>query len=412
MDIKDKFDVAIIGGGPAGMMAAIFASKKNKKVILIEKNNVLGKKLLLTGDGRCNITNKNLESKELIKSLGKEWDFLLSGLSVFGFKETKKFFEENGLKLTEEENGKMFPFKKKSKDVLNVLISKLKENKVNVLLSSQVSEIKVKNNSISKIILSNKKEIIADKYILTTGGKSYPITGSTGEGFNWVKLLGHTIIEPRPALSPIEIKENWVKELSGTSLQDIGLNVWINNKIIKKWKGDILFTHFGITGPLVLDKSKEIDKFIREKNTMLSIDFFPDINNFDEYFSKIIDKNKNSSIKKTLSLIIPNRMVEHVLSFSKINGNKKGNNLLKEERIKLENILKKITIHPIGLLGFDKSMITSGGVFLKEIDSKTMKSKIIDNLFFAGEIIDLDGPCGGYNLQICWTTGYLAGINT
>lgn len=413
MEIKNKFDVAIIGGGPAGMMAAIFASKRNKKVILIEKNNILGKKLLLTGDGRCNITNRNLDKKETIKRLGKEWDFLLSGLFLFGFKETKKFFEEKGFNLIEEENGKMFPLKKRSKDVLNILISELKKNKVNILLNSQVREIKTKNKLISKIILNNGKEIIADKYILTTGGKSYPITGSTGDGFNWIKLLGHTLNEPRPALSPVEIKENWVKELSGTSLQDIGLNIWVNNKILRKWRGDILFAHFGITGPLVLDKSKGIDEFIKEKNMMLSIDLFPDksLDVFDQYFSKIIDKNKNSSIKKILSLIIPNKMVDYILSFSKIDYSKKGNNISKQERIKLENILKKIIIHPVGLLGFDKSMITSGGVSLKEIDSKTMKSKILDNLFFAGEIIDLDGPCGGYNLQICWTTGYLAGIN-
>ncbi|HOC53526.1 MAG TPA: NAD(P)/FAD-dependent oxidoreductase [Candidatus Pacearchaeota archaeon] len=413
MEDKNKFDVAIIGGGPAGMMAAIFAAKKDKKVILIEKNNTLGKKLLLTGDGRCNITNENLSKKEVIKNLGKNWDFLLSGLSLFGVNGTKDFFESNGLKLTTKENGKMFPFSEKSKDVLNLLIKELNKYNVKILLNAQVSEVEFKGKSISKIILKNKKEIIASNYILTTGGKSYPTTGSTGDGFVWIKSIGHEIKELRPGLSPFQIKENWVKELSGLSLSNIGLKVISGNKTIKKWKGDILFAHFGITGPLILDQSREISKLMEKNKIVLSIDLFPEksLEFFSEDIAQLIEKNRNRNVEKIVSLIIPNRLAQQVISFSKIDCNKKGNNISKKERVKLASILKNITLHPTGTLGFDRAMITSGGISLKEIDSKTMKSKLTNNLFFAGEIIDLDGPCGGYNLQICWTTGYLAGTN-
>jgi len=401
-----NYDVAIIGGGPAGIMAAISASQNNQNIILIEKNSSLGKKLLLTGDGRCNITNQNFIKKETVKSLGKQGDFLLSALSQFGFKETRDFFEKNGLELEIQENGKAFPVTQKSKDVLQLLIQQLKEKNIKILLNSKVSRIERKENSISKIILNDKKEIIANNYILATGGKSYPSTGSTGDGFSFSESLGHTLNELRPALCPIQVKEKWTKELSGLSLSNIGLNVFSDNNILKKWKGDILFAHFGLTGPLILDISSEIDEMMKKQKIIIAIDLFPD-KAADIY--QLINKNRNKNIKKILSLIIPQRLVSYVLSFSKINPNKKGNSILKQERLKLEGILNKITLHPIGLLGFDKAMITKGGVSLKEIDSKTMKSKIIDNLFFAGEIIDLHGPCGGYNLQICWTTGYLAG---
>lgn len=408
MKNNNKFDVAVIGGGPAGMMASICAAQNGAKVVLIEKNSSLGKKLLLTGDGKCNITNESFTKKETVRVLGKQGDFLLSSLSQFGFKETEQFFKEHGLKLIKQEKGKIFPETKKSKDVLNLLIKELKEKNVKVLLNSKVFKIESRENRISKLILENKKEIVANKYILATGGKSYPVTGSTGDGFNWAEMLGHKIIRPRPALCPIQVKENWVKELSGLSLSDVRLNVLVNDKIIKKYKGDILFAHFGLTGPLVLDVSGEIDELIKEQKIILAIDLFPDnlIN-----ISKLINENRNSNIKKILSLIIPQRLVSYILSFAKINPTKKGNIILKQERLKIEKILKQITLHPVGLLGFDKAMITRGGVSLKEIDSKTMQSKIINNLFFAGEIIDLNGPCGGYNLQICWTTGYLAGTS-
>jgi len=409
--MENIYDVAIIGGGASGMMAAISASQNGAKVVLIEKNNTLGKKLLLTGDGRCNITNENLSKRETVKLLGKQGDFLLSALSQFGFKETKDFFESHGLKLVFQENGKMFPITQKSKDVLGLLIQQLKKNNVKVLVNSEVFEIKRKGRLIEKINLNNGKEIIAKNYILTTGGKSYPVTGSTGDGFIFSKSLGHTIDELRPALCPIQVKEVWVKELSGLSLADVGLKALSDNKTIKKWRGDILFAHFGLTGPLILDTSREIGELMKENNITLAVDLFPDksLEILEIQISKLIDDNRNSSIKKIISSLVPQKLTDYILSFSKVKPDKKGNNILKQERTKIVSILKNITLHPVGLLGFDRSMVTSGGVSLKEIDSKTMKSKLIDNLFFAGEIIDLDGPCGGYNLQISWTTGYVAG---
>jgi predicted Rossmann fold flavoprotein len=407
----EKFDVLVIGGGPAGMMAALSASKNNKKVAIIEKNNLLGKKLLMTGDGRCNITNENFNKKETARLLGKDGDFLLSALSRYGLKETINFFEENGLKLEKQENGKYFPLSNRSKDVLDFLINQLKKEKIKIFNNRKVLEIKRKGRNITKIILNEKKELSADNYIIATGGKSYPITGSTGDGYIWARSLGHTIEEPRPALCPIQVKEEWVKELSGLSFDNIELSILINEKTFKKYKGDILFAHFGLTGPLILDISGELGELIKKQKVKISIDLFPNKTKekLEKEISKLIEINRNRKIQNVL--FVPQRLIPYILNFSKVDPKKKCNELLKEERQGIINVLKRITLRPIGLLGFDKAMVTKGGVCLKEIDSKTMKSKLIDNLFFAGEIIDLHGPCGGYNLQICWTTGCVAGQN-
>ena len=407
-----KYDIAVIGGGPAGMMAAIKAGESGAKVVLIEKNEKIGIKLLMTGGGRCNLTHVEKNIREFCSKFGKEGDFLLSPFSIFGTKETMEFFEDNGVEL-KNENGKVFPASEKAKDILNVLVSLLKKYKVEVLFSSEVREINKKGKSISSVSLMNGKEIEANQYILSSGGRSYPATGSSGDSFIWAKRLGHDIVDTKPALTPIETKEQWTKTLQGISLDDVSVSFVCNQKVEKEGRGEILFTHFGFSGPLILDMSRTIGDLLEKGKVKMMIDLFPDknIEQLDKFIISIFNKNRKKHILKFLNDFFPEKLSAFILNFSSIPSDRKSNDITKEERMRLIRFMKKIEVNVTGLLGFDKAMATHGGVSLKTIDSKTMKSKLINNLYFAGEAINLDGPCGGYNLQMCWTTGYVAGQN-
>ena len=407
-----KYDVAVIGGGPAGMMAAIKAGESGAKVVLIEKNEKIGIKLLMTGGGRCNLTHVEKNIREFCGKFGKEGDFLLSPFSVFGTKETMEFFEDNGVEL-KNENGKVFPASEKAKDILNVLVSLLKKYKVEVLFSSEVREINKKGKSISSVSLMNGKEIEANQYILSSGGRSYPATGSSGDSFIWAKRLGHDIVDTKPALTPIETKEQWTKTLQGISLDDVSVSLVCNQKVEKEGRGEILFTHFGFSGPLILDMSRTIGDLLEKGKVKMMIDLFPNknIEQLDKFIISVFNKNRKKHILKFLNDFFPEKLSAFILNFSSIPSDRKSNDITKEERMRLIRFMKKIEVNVTGLLGFDKAMATHGGVSLKTIDSKTMKSKLINNLYFAGEAINLDGPCGGYNLQMCWTTGYVAGQN-
>jgi hypothetical protein len=407
-----KYDVAIIGGGPAGMMAAIKAGESGAKVVLIEKNEKIGIKLLMTGGGRCNLTHVEKNIREFCGKFGKEGDFLLSPFSVFGTKETMEFFEDNGVEL-KNENGKVFPASEKAKDILNVLVSLLKKYKVEVLFSSEVREINKKGKSVSSVSLMNGKEIEANQYILSSGGRSYPATGSSGDSFIWAKRLGHDIVDTKPALTPIETKEQWTKTLQGISLDDVSVSLVCNQKVEKEGRGEILFTHFGFSGPLILDMSRTIGDLLEKGKVKMMIDLFPNknIEQLDKFIISVFNKNRKKHILKFLNDFFPEKLSAFILNFSSIPSDRKSNDITKEERMRLIRFMKKIEVNITGLLGFDKAMATHGGVSLKTIDSKTMKSKLINNLYFAGEAINLDGPCGGYNLQMCWTTGYVAGQN-
>jgi hypothetical protein len=407
-----KYDVAVIGGGPAGMMAAIKAGESGAKVVLIEKNEKIGIKLLMTGGGRCNLTHVEKNIREFCGKFGKEGDFLLSPFSVFGTKETMEFFEDNGVEL-KNENGKVFPASEKAKDILNVLVSLLKKYKVEVLFSSEVREINKKGKSVSSVSLMNGKEIEANQYILSSGGRSYPATGSSGDSFIWAKRLGHDIVDTKPALTPIETKEQWTKTLQGISLDDVSVSLVCNQKVEKEGRGEILFTHFGFSGPLILDMSRTIGDLLEKGKVKMMIDLFPNknIEQLDKFIISVFNKNRKKHILKFLNDFFPEKLSAFILNFSSIPSDRKSNDITKEERMRLIRFMKKIEVNVTGLLGFDKAMATHGGVSLKTIDSKTMKSKLINNLYFAGEAINLDGPCGGYNLQMCWTTGYVAGQN-
>jgi len=414
---KIIYNLAVIGGGPAGMMAGGRAGELGSRVILIEKNNYLGTKLLITGKGRCNITNAEEDLKKLINVYGPNGKFLYSALNKFSNKDVINFFESRGLKTKVERGDRVFPVSDNSKDVLEVLKKYLKQNNVAIKTDAEVKNIVVKNNSITKIELKNGEEIIADNYLIATGGKSYPGTGSTGDGYKWLKELGHTITELKPALTPIIVKENMVKELEGLSLKNVEVSLWKEKKLASYF-GEALFTGNGLSGPVVLNLSKKINEYFESSSARattdklkIKIDFKPalDFSTLDKRIQKDFAKQKNKQFKNSLDKLLPQKLIPVIIKLSKIEDNKKVNEITKEERKKIVKLLKEFELNVKGLVGFEKAIITSGGVDLKEVNPQTCQSKIIDNLYLAGEILDIDGPTGGYNLQVAWSTGCLVG---
>jgi len=406
---EDKFDVVVVGAGPAGMMAAGVAAESGAKVILIEKNKQLGKKLLLTGSGRCNITNAEFNLNELVKNYNNG-KFLFHVFSVFGPKEAINFFAEIGVKTKIERGKRVFPINDDAKEVLDALNKYLAKNKVKILLNSEVVFVGHRGKKINKLFLKDR-EIIAQKYIFCTGGKSYPLTGSDGSGYKLAKKLGHTVIKPLPALSPIRVKEEWVKNLQGISLRDVKISVFQKEKKQFSEEGEFLFTHFGISGPAVLNISAKVGDLLEKGETKICFDLLPLLNQeeFGKKLEEISKRHPKKTIKNILSDFAPKKLVEILSDIAGIDKNKIANSISKIERGIIVKAFKNLEVTAENILGFDEAKVTRGGISLKEIDHKTMKSKIIDNLFFAGEIIDVDGKTGGFNLQMCWSTGYIAG---
>lgn len=407
-----KYDLVVIGGGPAGMIMAGRAGELGARVLLIEKNTNLGSKLLITGKGRCNITNNTHDLKELIKIYGDNGKFLFSSFHEFGVQDVINFFNNLGVKTKVERGNRIFPVSDKSLDILKALKRYLKDSNVKIKTNSEVKRIIKKKGEIEKIILSDKTEILSDNFAICTGGKSYPLIGSTGDGYSWAKELGHRVIKQSPALTPIKLKESYVKELEGLSLKNVEISVYKGKKKLDSRFGEALFTNNGMSGPIIIDMSKNISKEL-DNNPTLKIDFKPALSfeELDLRIQKDFQENSNKMFRNSLDALLPKKMIPVVIKLSKIDEEKKVNLITKEERNKLLHLLKEFKLEINGLIGYNKAIITSGGIDLKEIDPKTMKSKIIPNLYFAGEILDLDGPTGGYNLQICWSTGYAAGNN-
>jgi len=410
---QEEFDVVVIGAGAAGLMAAGRAAELGAKVAIVDKNKTLGRKLLITGKGRCNITQGELSDKEFIKKLDKKGQWFFSALAAFGPAAVINFFESRGLKTKIERGGRVFPESDQAQDVLDILLKYLREKKVKIFAGEAVLGFNLEDKKIISVKLADRN-IVGKSFILCTGGKSYPVTGSTGDGYAWTSALGHTVIKPVPALVPIETKEVWPKNLQGLSLKNVNLNLWQNNKKQDFRFGEMLFTHFGLSGPIVLDISKKIGELLPKGEVTIEIDLKPalDIAQLDKRLQRDFAANGNKDFKNYLPDLVPQKMIEIVIKFSGVDAHKKLNAITKEERRKIAATLKSLRTGARGLMGFDQAIVTSGGVDLNEIDSRTMKSKIIENLFFAGEVIDLDGPTGGYNLQICWSTGYIAGTKS
>ena len=406
------YDVAVIGGGPAGMMAAISASKRGAFVVLIEKNKKLGKKLLLTGGGRCNLTNATFDNRELAKKYGEKGKFLLSPLSQWNVESNIKFFEERNLPTKTEEEGRVFPKSNLAQSVLDVLLSELNKQKVKIVTDSSVIKILHSKNKITEIQTTNGI-IQAKNYILATGGTARPETGSTGEGFKWLAELGHKIVTPDSALVPVKIAEQWVKKLQGLSLPSVKLTILQNSLKIKAQKGKILFTHFGISGPLALNMSKFIGEAMNQGVTTLSLDIFPDedLVSLDLKLQEHLKTFQNKKWQNALKGFLPALFVPVAVELSKIDPEIFVNKIPRAERLAFVKLLKNIRLTPTGLLGTEKAIVSSGGVSLEEVDFKTMRSLKIDNLYLAGDILNFDRPSGGFSLQICWTTGFVAGTN-
>lgn len=411
--IKKIYDLIVIGGGPAGMMAAISASRNGATVLLLEKNNKLGRKLLITGKGRCNITNAEFDNRELVKKYGDKGKFLFSGLSRFGTADTMELFESMGLKLKTERGQRVFPSSNKSQDVLDTLIDEMKKLEVVVKTRADVKKIIVENGSVQKISLTNGIEIVAKNYLIATGGVAYPSTGSDGRGYRWLRNSEHTIHEPEPALVPIQTKQKIVKQLEGLSLKNVEISLWQNDKKMDSRFGEAIFTYWGMSGPIILDLSKRAGELLKKGKVKLKIDFKPALgfSKLENRIQRDLDEAKNKMFKNSLDQLMPKSLIPVIVNLTRIDPDKQVNSITKEERSILTHLLKEFELDISGLADFDRAIITNGGVDLKEIDPKTMKSKIIDNLYVAGEILDLDGPTGGFNLQICWTTGFVVGNN-
>jgi len=403
-----KYDIAIIGAGPAGLMAGIRASELGAKVILIEKNKRPGLKLLSTGGGRCNITNAIFDSKEMAAHFDQPGKFLISALNRFGAKETIAFFNDRGVFTKIEKANQVFPESNRATEILNTLINDFKSQGGQLLTEASVRNLKVTGNNITGLVLNNGNQLEARNYLIATGGRSYPNTGSTGDAYLWLKKLGHTIITPQPALSPIVVKDKIVKKLEGLSLTNVVLNLYDDHKKIKTITGDIVFTANGISGPAALDLSRYI-KGTEKLN--LKIDFLPDYNlvALDEYLRDTFSRHGTKLFRNSLDGLVPPKLQYLLSDLLNISPDKTAAVINKIERKSLVNFLKGFNLKVQSIGGFDKAIITKGGVALSEVNPKNMQSKIINNLFLAGEILDIDGPSGGYNLQICWSTGYAAG---
>ena len=405
--MKKTYDTILIGGGAAGLIAAVECKRLGQDILIIERNIRAGKKIAVTGKGRCNVTTFNHDLKDLISKYQRNGKFLYGAFSRFTVQDTIKYFEDIlKVKLKVERGNRVFPKSDKAVDIIYALNGPVQED---ILPNTSVLSFNVKDNQITSVV-TYKGEFTAKRYILATGGKSYPLTGSNGDGYTLAKSLGHTIVEPKPALVPIICKERWIKKLAGLSLENVRITAYQDSKKVVSKFGEALFTHEGMSGPIIIDMSRDVGDALEKGKVELSIDFKPALSKeiLDRRVRLDFEKLKGKVFKNSLKRLLPSSLIPIVVELSNIDPEKKVAEITKEERLQLVNLLKDFRITPIKLDSWDKAIVTAGGVNIKEIDSTTMKSKIINNLYFAGEMIDVYGPTGGYNLQICWSTGILA----
>ena len=414
--------VIVIGGGPAGILAAISAAEEKNEVILLEKNEILGKKLLITGKGRCNITS-SLEMSEFINNIPGNGRFLYSAFQNFTNTDIIRLLNNEGLKVKTERGNRVFPVTDKAKDVLDALLNKMKKLNVKIITKAKVNKIILNNqqNEVKAIELENEEKILADKIILATGGKSYPLTGSTGEGYIIAEKVGHNITDLKGSIVPLISREETCKQLQGLSLKNVKIKLEDieNKKVIYEDFGEMLFTHFGVSGPTILSSSphllryKNVEEKLKQNKIKLIIDFKPALseNQLDDRILRDFEEFKNKEFKNSLNKLLPQKLIPVIIELSKINENKKVNEITKVERQKIGSLLKRFEVIINGFRPIEEAIVTAGGIDIKQINPKTMESKIIKGLYFAGEIIDVDAYTGGFNLQIAYSTGYTAGKN-
>lgn len=406
------WDVVVIGGGASGMMAAGTAAARGKKVLLLEKNPELGKKLLITGGGRCNVTNNKTDNRQMLAKYKGNDQFLFSTFSQFNVESTLSFFNSRGMETKEENEGRIFPVSNSAQSVYDVLYNYMRQGGVQIHKSSTVAGIiKDKGEETFSILTKSGNKIAAKKVILATGGTSRPETGSTGEGFQWLKKLHHTVVENNAALVPVALSDSWVKRISGLTLTDIKLTTFQNAKKQESYKGKLLFTHVGISGPTVLNMSRDVGELLKYGEVLIGLDLFPakDGGKLRQELQTILVDASNRKLKNVLAMLIPASLVSPVLKLSEINGDTFCHSVSTEDRLKLIEMIKGIPLHVKGLLGKEKAIVSSGGVPLTEVDTKTMESRIVPGLYLVGDVLNIDRPSGGYSLQLCWTTGHVAG---
>ncbi len=407
-----RYDLIVVGGGPAGIFAAGFAAKNGARVLLLEKNRRCGAKLLITGKGRCNVTNSEPDVRKFAEMFGRNGRALLTALYAFTGGDLIRFFEKQGLKLKIERGGRVFPEQGGAEDVQKVLDRFITETGVELQCSSSVLDFCLEGDHILSV-RTTKGELFAERFIVATGGLSYPETGSTGDGYRWATETGHALVHPEPALVSIRLREKWTSEVMTINLKNVNLSVWQNGKKLTERFGETFFTRDGIGGPIVLDMSAAIRDALKKGGVSLQLDMKPAVESatFAKRLERELKEQNNKDFRNALGNFLPKDMIATFIGLSGIDPNKKCHSVTREERGRLLGLFKSLELNVVGCEGFEKAIITSGGVALQDVDMRTMQSKRISNLFFAGEILDLDAPTGGFNLQLCWSTGYLAGIS-
>lgn len=410
--VETIYDVIIIGGGASGMMAGAISGAKGKKVLILEKNKDLGEKLKISGGGRCNITNAEKDIRKFLANYGNAEQFLYSSFSKFSSKDTFDFFENLGLPLVVQARQRAFPNTERAHDVYKVLVNALKSVNVEIKTSGKVTKILSNKNEIIGVV-AGEKTYVAKSYIFATGGVSHPETGSTGDGFRWLKDLGHKVLSPTPTIVPLAVYDEWIKSLAGVSMSFMKITFYVDG--VKKFakKGKILFTHFGLSGPLILNSAKAVADLLHTGIVTAAIDAFPDtdLGALEKRIINVFDSNKNKMLKNVFDQIAPEGTSLAILSIVSVDPDKKVHSVTKEERKEIVQILKSLPVNISGLMGFDRAVVADGGVSLDEIDTKTMRSKLYSNLYITGDLLHINRPSGGYSLQLCWTTGYVAGEN-
>lgn len=411
--------ILIVGGGAAGMMAAYAAAKEKQRVILLEKNEKLGKKLYITGKGRCNITNAS-DMENLFANVVSNRKFLYSAFYTFDNMQVLSFFEENGLELKTERGNRVFPASDHSSDVIVTLVKVLKKLGVEIHLNTEVKELLLKRetscdgtqeNKVCGVLCLNGEKIQADAVLVATGGMSYQATGSTGDGYRFAGKAGHKVTELYPSLVPYETKEKWVKELQGLSLRNSAITIWDEKKKLYEDFGEMLFTHFGVSGPMILSASGSLPTKYKGKELRLEIDLKPALEEeqLDKRILRDFEEMKNKQFKNSLQQLLPSKLIPIIIELSGIDPDKQVNEVSKEERLLLVQLIKHFKMTLTKTREWKEAIITKGGVAVKEINPSTMESKLVKGMYFCGEVLDLDALTGGYNLQIAWSTGYVAG---
>ncbi len=411
--IPMDYDVIVIGGGPAGMMAAGRAAECGARVALLEKNASLGTKLLITGGGRSNVTNAEFDEHIFLRKFGEAGKFLYSPLSQFGVQSTLDFFHGRGMPTKVEAEKRVFPVSDSAQSVWDALVSYMRAGNVTILTGMAVTGLEASRGVLSGVRMKSGQILTAHSYILATGGQSRPETGSTGDGFRWLETIGHTIVAPRPALVPLRARESWVAELAGVSFTDAKMTYFQNDKRIESRSGKVLFTHVGLSGPLVLNMSRGISEFLEYGEVVVSFDFLAErnIGEVDQDIQTLFETQKNKQVKNSLDGLLVPALIPVFLRLARINPETPVHSVTRDERMALARLVKDFRLTVTGLLDVDKAIITSGGVPLEEVDCKYMRSRKFANLYLVGDVLNIDRPSGGYSLQLCWTTGHVAGAS-